>query len=74
MFVREMISCSVPRLYGLVITIGSRYSMFRKQFLSESKQEQTILDYQTQQEKIIPRIAEYYAISVAGNKIREISE
>jgi hypothetical protein len=44
-----MISCSAPRLYGLVITIGSRYSMFRKQFLSESKQEQTILDYQTQQ-------------------------
>jgi hypothetical protein len=34
MFVRELISCSVPRLYGLVITIGSRYSMFRKQFLS----------------------------------------
>ena len=29
-----------------------------------------ILGYQTQQEKIIPRIAEYYALTVAGSKIR----
>lgn len=32
------------------------------------------MDYQTQQEKILVRIAEYYAITIAGTKIREISE
>lgn len=31
------------------------------------------MDYQLQQQKIIERIAEYFAISVAGNKIKNIS-
>jgi len=32
MFIREMISCMVPRMYAVAITIGCRYSLFRKQF------------------------------------------
>ena len=48
--------------------------MFRKQFRNDKKEEVTVLDYQTQQEKIIPRIAEYYALIIGGNKIRKISE
>ena len=32
------------------------------------------MEYQTQQEKLIPRIAEYYAMAVGGNKIRAVSE
>ena len=30
------------------------------------------MDYQLQQEKIIERVAEYYAVTVAGNNIRDI--
>ena len=32
------------------------------------------MDYQTQQDKVLPRIAEYFALSVGGNKIRAGSE
>ena len=32
------------------------------------------MEYQTQQDKIISRIAEYYAIRIAGNKINQIGE
>lgn len=32
------------------------------------------MEYQSQQEKVLPRIAEYYALCVAGNRIREGSE
>lgn len=42
--------------------------------MSASKQESTILDYQTQQDKVLPRIAEYYAMTLAGTKIAEVSE
>ena len=30
------------------------------------------MDYQLQQEKIIERVAEYYAITTAGNSIRKL--
>lgn len=33
-----------------------------------------ILDYLTQQEKVLTRIAEYYAITLGGTKIRQVSE
>jgi len=54
--------------------IGVRYSLFRRQFRDGKKEEVTILEYQTQQDKILTRIAEYYALSVAGTKIRLGSE
>lgn len=57
MFIRELLSCAVPKVYAQSIIIGTRYSLFRKQGLSASKQEMTVIDYQTQQDKILPRIA-----------------
>lgn len=42
--------------------------------MGSDKKERSILDYQTQQEKVIPRIAEYYAVTIAGTKIRLLSE
>jgi len=74
MHIRELISCAIPKNYAVPIIIGTRYSLFRKQFKDNKKEEITVLEYQTQQEKIIPRIAEYYAIIIAGNKIRKVSE
>lgn len=46
--------------------------MFRKQFRNAAKEEIKIMDYQLQQEKIIERVAEYYAITTAGNNIRKL--
>lgn len=74
MHIREIISCSFPKIYGQAITIAVRYSLFRKQFQNRHREEITIANYQTQQDKLIPRIAEYYAIIVAGNKIKAISQ
>lgn len=73
MHIRELISCAIPKNYAIPIIIGTRYSLFRKQFRNGKKEEVTILDYQTQQEKIIPRIAEYYALIIGGNKMRKVS-
>jgi hypothetical protein len=70
MSIREIISCQMVKGYSLPIIIGARYSLFRKQFMDENKKELTIIEYQTQQEKIITRIAEYFAVNVGGNKIR----
>lgn len=32
------------------------------------------MDYQLQQDKLISRAAEYYAITLTGNKIRDITD
>lgn len=55
--------------YGQVIIIAARYNFFRKQGLGDKNQERNILDYQTQQEKVIPRIAEHFAMAVASQKL-----
>lgn len=74
MHIRELISCALPKTYSLAIIIAVRYSLFRRQFRNGKKEEVTIMDYQTQQDKVLPRIAEYYALSVGGTKIRISSE
>jgi hypothetical protein len=43
MFIREIIGCTLPKIYAVAIIIGGRYSLFRRQFLNEKKQELTIL-------------------------------
>lgn len=70
MSIRQYISCVYPKIYAQAITIAIRYSIFRKQFKNEANEEMTIIDYQAQQDKLIPRIAEYYAITTAGERIR----
>ena len=56
MYIREGISVDLPKLYASAIIIATRYSFFRKQGVDGEKQELTILDYQTQQAKVISRI------------------
>jgi len=70
MYIRESITNGCPKVYAQAIIIGTRYSLFRRQGLGSDKQEMKILDYQTQQEKVLTRIAEYYAITIGGTKIR----
>ncbi len=46
--------------------------MFRRQFKNAAQEEIKVIDYQLQQEKIIDRVAEYYAITTAGNSIKKL--
>jgi len=43
MFIREMISCTSPKIYAIPIIIGVRYSLFRKQFKNDKKEEISII-------------------------------
>jgi acyl-CoA oxidase len=72
MSIRQIISTLLPKVYGQAISIAVRYSVFRRQFKNKQGQEIPIITYQTQQEKLIPRIAEYFAITVGGNMLRNI--
>jgi hypothetical protein len=73
MYIREILTNACPKVYAQAIIIGARYSLFRKQGLGEDKAEMRIIDYLTQQEKVLTRIAEYYAITIGGARIREVS-
>jgi acyl-CoA oxidase len=57
MIIRQLLSCIMPRVYGKAIIIATRYSLFRTQFLNSEKIEIPIIDYQSQKDKIISRVA-----------------
>lgn len=56
-----------------IVTIATRYSIVRKQFKNAKGEEIPVLEYQTQQEKIIPRIAEAYASWFSGKNVNALS-
>ena len=74
MSIRQHISCASPKTMSLAIIAAARYSCFRKQFKNGNNVEQPIIDYQTQQNKIISRVAEYYAMMIGSNNIRKITD
>lgn len=74
MVIRQSISCFAPKVYSLAIIYAARYSLFRTQFMDSKKQEIPIINYQTQKDKIITRIAEYFAVNCGGNAIKKISD
>ena len=55
------------------VTIIMRYSLYRKQFKDTKGNEMPILDYQLQQEKIFPRLAQTYANFFATKTINDFS-
>lgn len=55
------------------VTILTRYSLFRKQFKDNKGADIPVLDYQLQQEKIFPRIAEVFAIFFSFKVVIELS-
>lgn len=57
-----------------IATIGTRYSLVRTQFKDKKGQEIPILNYQTQQEKIIPRIAEAFAFRFIDETIVQLGK
>jgi len=55
------------------ILIGLRYSIVRRQFknISNKKEETKLLDYQTQQMKLLPALAGVFAISASSHYVIE---
>lgn len=74
MIVRKLISTVWPKVLGQGAAIATRYSFFRKQFKDEHNNETPIIEYQLQQMKIIPIIADFYAICIAGNRIAKLAD
>ena len=74
MLIRKLISMLTPKIYGTGLVIAGRYSMIRKQFRDDQKQEITLMDYQLQQNKILSCLADYYAISAGGSKVSKMAD
>ncbi|EGR29306.1 hypothetical protein IMG5_158840 [Ichthyophthirius multifiliis] len=68
MFVRAGLIFQSYFFLAAQLVIATRYSTIRQQFKDENGNEQTILDYQTQQEKLIPYIAELYTTCFSFRK------
>lgn len=65
--IRSGIVIMMAKCLARTITIATRYSVVRRQGESESgAREKQILDYQTQQFKLLPLIASTYAFTQAG--------
>ena len=74
MVTRQTLSYLAPKTYAIAILIATRYSLFRTQFLTSEKQEIPIIDYQSQKDKIITRAAEYVAVIICGNAVKQLSD
>jgi acyl-CoA oxidase len=70
---RSAINTVVSKQYSKIITIITRYSLLRKQFRNEKGEEIPVLDYQTQQAKVISRIGEVYAYLATAKAITALS-
>ena len=70
---RSTLTSTIANCSAKITTIGTRYSILRTQFKDSNRKEIPVLDYQTQQEKIIPRIAESVAAFITARKIGELS-
>jgi hypothetical protein len=58
---RSLIPAALFFGFSKACTIITRYSLVRTQFKDSNGKEIPILNYQIQQEKVIPRIAEAFA-------------
>mmetsp|Transcript_5093 Transcript_5093/g.4307 ORF Transcript_5093/g.4307 Transcript_5093/m.4307 type:complete len:263 (-) Transcript_5093:706-1494(-) len=82
MQIRDLICHGSWSYLSKALTIGVRYSIVRKQFRDEDKNERTILDYQTQQDKVLVSLANCYAMNagafrctfLAQENVRKITE
>ncbi|KAM3131284.1 hypothetical protein pb186bvf_016602 [Paramecium bursaria] len=72
MAIRQIIiqNSALSLTQGLAIAIP--YSFFRKQFKDAKGHEQYIIDYQTQQDKLIPLVADGFAQHFGAIKIKEL--
>lgn len=72
MFVRLIIAGYSHRFLGHGLTVALRYSIVRTQFKNENKKEIKILDYQLQQEKLFPVLADHISMTFTSIRLREL--
>lgn len=70
---RSNITKILANTISKIVTIATRYSLLRRQFKDGRGEEVPVLNYQTQQEKVIPRIAEAYAAWFCSKHANELS-
>ncbi len=72
MFVRLIIAGYSSKCLSHALTIALRYALLRTQFKGDNKQEIKILDYQLQQEKLFPILAEHMSMVFTSIKLRNL--
>ena len=72
--VRGIIPHAVFYNYSKALTIIVRYSLARCQFKDAKGEEMPIMNYQLQQEKIFPKMAELYANYYAYKTIYKLTD
>jgi len=70
MGVRAGISEAAAEHLSMAVTIATRYSLVRTQFKNDDGKELKVLDYQTQMDKILPFIAQTYAMKQGVHHLR----
>ena len=66
---RSAVNNVIVSEYSKILTVATRYSLLRKQFKNKKGEEIPILDYQTQQAKVISRIGELYSYLFTAHAI-----
>ncbi|CAK90239.1 unnamed protein product (macronuclear) [Paramecium tetraurelia] len=69
---RQLIIFVYPRMAAQSLTVAIRYSITRQQFTNDKREENSVLEYQTQQDKLLPRLATCYGMIFAGLRIMEL--
>ena len=62
---------SAKYLLAQGLKIAIRYSIVRRQFKIKDKETQ-LIDFQTQQYKLFPLVANMFAIAISGSKVMDI--
>lgn len=71
---RAAITHVITNQYAKIVTIATRYSLLRRQFKNKKDEEIPVLDYQTQQAKVISRIGELYAFVFTYRSINALAK
>ena len=71
---RSGINGVVVSQFSKITTIITRYSLLRKQFKNAKGEEISVLDYQTQQAKVLSRIGETYAFLFTAKAIDQLAK
>ena len=75
MTIRDLLNHSSWKFMANALTIAIRYSIIRTQFKPEKKgPERQVIDYQTQQDKLLTNLAMTYAIHSGAWKATEIAQ
>ncbi|CAD8203123.1 unnamed protein product [Paramecium pentaurelia] len=69
---RQLIIFIYPRMAAQALTVAIRYSITRQQFTNDKGVENSVIEYQTQQDKLLPRLATCYGMIFTGIRIMQL--